>query len=401
MFFDETLCDFDQKTSRLFFQSPWDQDTTFCLTPWEDGCRLLVRERENWRDTPNDLDFPLFDEHVLLCPAHPVSLFAQGLPKDELSALARYEVDQLAMLRVCAATPRGGQLLHCASNVLWFAAPEILRVSAGDVAIIHQVLGNPLKKLLREILCVPDMVALKILLRTDPPRLVDDARKRLLRVLSNKEQCDIVRHKHAINWSLLCLMEKFFTLSQLVPVRRILLQSDGYTQLADELSDLCAISEDCLRMGRVLGIADAQRCLARCRSVKEVYTLHDNWTTRMHEQTIREKIEYMSQPFPEPPLQGTKDIHPICNGWQLYLEGKTMHNCIVSYLPEVHKGHVYMYRMMHPQRASIEVRRTPTGQWALAQIKGYCNSSVQAESRIAAQQWLQGCNGQDIMGRIH
>ena len=159
MFFDETLCDFDQKTGRLFFQSPWDADTTFCLTPWTDGCRLLVREGKSWQDAQDSMDFPLLTEHVLLCHAHPISLFAQNLPNDTLSALTRYEVDQLAMLRVCAATPRGVQLLHCAPNVLWFAAPGIVRASAGDAATIHQILGKPLKN------CCEKCLACRIWLR--------------------------------------------------------------------------------------------------------------------------------------------------------------------------------------------------------------------------------------------
>jgi hypothetical protein len=150
---DDMRCHLDHRTGVLYFHLCYFA-TAFFLTPWEDGCRfathdlddeeefpLIIQKQEGWK-YGDSVHLSLFSEHLLRCyPEHPVSIFARSIPEEVLTGLLRCDEYQLPMLQICAATPRGAQLLHCAPDVFSFSAPAVLELSHGHPEIIHQILG--------------------------------------------------------------------------------------------------------------------------------------------------------------------------------------------------------------------------------------------------------------------
>jgi len=69
-------------------------------------------------------------------------------------------------------------------------------------------------------------------------------------------------------------------------------------------------------------------------------------------------IDYGTYSFPPPPLPGDADIVPITTIKDLQDEGAIMHNCVGSYTEKVQTGECFIYRVIRPQRATLEISDT-------------------------------------------
>lgn len=62
---------------------------------------------------------------------------------------------------------------------------------------------------------------------------------------------------------------------------------------------------------------------------------------------------------------------------------------MASYAYDVAEGRSYIYRVLEPERATIELRPLPTG-WTVAQLYGPDNARVAPKTRKAVTTWLKG-----------
>lgn len=80
--------------------------------------------------------------------------------------------------------------------------------------------------------------------------------------------------------------------------------------------------------------------------------------------------------FPEPPLEGIEssklEIEPLTSVRAVFQEGKEMGNCIMTYSRSILTGNHYAYRMLHPSRATILLRKNPED-WYPTEIRTYEN----------------------------
>ena len=130
---------------------------------------------------------------------------------------------------------------------------------------------------------------------------------------------------------------------------------------------------DVLGMFRHLGRTGCPRF----RSVAEIQSLHDE----LVEASLRRPFwtSPTSDPFPPPPVPGSKDIVPLTDARALYEEGKEQHNCVASYADRVVRGEVYIYRVLHPERATLSIRRSGR-RWVLDHLKVACNRKPQYDT---------------------
>lgn len=142
---------------------------------------------------------------------------------------------------------------------------------------------------------------------------------------------------------------------------------------------------DILRMGGVLS-----RKISRLRSVAQVNQLHDELAFDLN---LRDTIN--GGALPPPPFPGVDGkIEPLETCRELMIEGREQHHCVASYADEVRCGHVYIYRMLKPERATLAIisRR---GSWWLDDIRGCCNANVQPESLNTVMEWLRSHQSTD------
>jgi hypothetical protein len=167
--------------------------------------------------------------------------------------------------------------------------------------------------------------------------------------------------------------------------------------------DALQTCRDCIRIGECMG-QDVLRRTAECRTVSGLERLHNRLVEEMHQVTERElerkNQEMWSIPFPEPPFSGNGNISPVTTAIELYREGKAMHHCVATYCDTVFRGESFFYRIISPERATMEIVRCGKD-WQVGRIKLICNADPSEKTWTAAKRWLEERKreGKDNVGK--
>ncbi|MDA8655975.1 PcfJ domain-containing protein [Luminiphilus sp.] len=141
----------------------------------------------------------------------------------------------------------------------------------------------------------------------------------------------------------------------------------------------------------ILRMTDDITELQQCATIKALNRLHDRLVVELNQWRRRELIrnEY-GQPvsLPQPPLPATVNIIPITSQAELIEEGREMHHCIASHLKSVVEGKFAVYRMIAPERLTIEVLVIGEGQLGLREVRGKCNRLPSAASSAIIEAWF-------------
>lgn len=93
-------------------------------------------------------------------------------------------------------------------------------------------------------------------------------------------------------------------------------------------------------------------------------------------------------PFPPVPLPGIDDIEPIDSAAALVEEARSMKHCVLSYAERVAAGDRYLYRVMHPERATVLIGYRGTT-WHLDEVAGFDNQPVSSATEEQVDSWLR------------
>jgi hypothetical protein len=116
---------------------------------------------------------------------------------------------------------------------------------------------------------------------------------------------------------------------------------------------------------------------------------------RRMEEVSKERIRYE---FPPPPIPETDLIEAIRSDDALNQEGIDMEHCIASYALKIATGSYYAYRMHCPVRATIGIRIDLEGTASIDQIRSECDAECNADTYMAAYQWLNSAARQNPAG---
>ena len=145
------------------------------------------------------------------------------------------------------------------------------------------------------------------------------------------------------------------------------------------------IFSDVLRMLENISV------LQQCKTVVALERLHDRLVVELNEsrgkQLIRDELG-QPLPIPTPPLSATETIHPIRSQAELVEEGREMHHCIASHLKSVVEGKFAVYRMMEPERLTIELLVMDGPQCFIREVRGKHNRDPMDTSMALIKGWL-------------
>ena len=116
----------------------------------------------------------------------------------------------------------------------------------------------------------------------------------------------------------------------------------------------------------------------------QVLDLHNDLVGRM------QAIELADLPIPPPPISGNEFIQPIQTPQELAEEGRQMGHCVASYLRDIHRGRVAVYRVLAPERATLSLRviGRETLHWAIDQLFLARNQEPSAATHQAVRSWF-------------
>lgn len=121
-------------------------------------------------------------------------------------------------------------------------------------------------------------------------------------------------------------------------------------------------------------------------SLKRLEEFHDE----ISESFVRisgKKLRYCK--VPKPPVPGTETIVPLNTPLRIQKEGTEQHNCVASYAPRIERGGVYVYKVLAPERATLEIVRDAGGTWRMGQLRADRNRPVSAETERTVEAWLE------------
>lgn len=98
---------------------------------------------------------------------------------------------------------------------------------------------------------------------------------------------------------------------------------------------------------------------------------------------------YAEEVFNPAPVPGNKAIIPLATGREILDEAAAMWHCVASYIPRILEGKSYIYRVLEPERATLEIILCSDNSWEINQISGVSNRAVGPVTRKLIEVWLR------------
>jgi hypothetical protein len=341
--------------------------------------------------TTGQMAFDLWDGSVSKKPAAPkpaplgeqrkraFNSFRFSLPKEVATAMEGFRSHQWPLL-VLLANDKESLDLSKANPVLAYAVADWY----ADYPRSRLGFGRMPQRDLLKLLKLPDTAALVKLFRKIPPESID--RRLWTLLLSVLRQPDgasskLLAHVPSIN---LGVMELILT----APIRGALTPALLEEVAADPREKyrgaVAAMIRETVAMKDEL--AD-ERPLTGLASVARLHELHAKVSADFRK---LETLRTSHGPLPLPPLPGIKDrIIPLRSQVDLVAEGREQKNCVASYTGSVVAGGCFIYRVLHPSRATLCIRRHTDGNWGVSELEASCNRPVDQATRDFVHQWLE------------
>jgi hypothetical protein len=382
---------YDAEAKHLYF-TLHESGLSLRLGSWSEGCRLEVFKNDAWSapdEALTDLDLPELSSLLGNGDSGPVAGYMRELPPEVVQGLAPFRYGWLAMLQVCAASPRGGQLLRAAPLLFWLAAPALWRQSGGRAEALETLLGLKQRDLLALSCGRGSKALIRLLARIPPPASIHPYQHRALTaILAREEASSLLLRKQNVDWGLIALVRYHFERISNTMFRSIIMREPDSRAMAKAIDELDTIVRDTTNLGRQLGIADAPGLVAARADWRGLQGLHDAWTERLNSMGVDALVRKYGEKFPPPPLPGAEDIQPVDSVRELMLEGQIMHHCVGGYIEDVCSGRRYIYRVTAPERATLEIQKNKAGVWGLGQVKTRCNGTPGNEVTRRVWEWF-------------
>ncbi len=124
-------------------------------------------------------------------------------------------------------------------------------------------------------------------------------------------------------------------------------------------------------------------------SVKALERIHDDILHRLGPAALMMEWERECT-FPRPPYAGTEHIVPITSPESLFREGLEMRHCAAIYAASVSLHESYLYQVLQPVRATLQIKRNADGVWTFYQMQGKCNQAITQQIIADTLEWLWG-----------
>ena len=366
------------------------------VAPYRRAKKTTSKKAEKTSSLPepaNQLGFDLFEQLPVSrkpqVPAPPsmaeqrkraFDSFRFSLPKDVARALEGFRGRQWPLLTLLAFDLR---VLDLATTnpVLAFAVAEWFTDQSKK--IIGNLLGQMKQRELLKLLRFPDSAAMVKLFRKIPPESIDPRLwKELLLALRQPDGVTSkwLAHVPKINLGVIELILNPQTRMVLSPT---LLEEVASNPREKYRAETAALLCDTLAMKSEI---EDDRPIPSVPSVLKLKEIHESVSMEFQKlESLRNSLAAL----PCPPLPGIKNkIVPIITKRELLAEGRIQHNCIASYAKRVIAGECYIYRVLHPSRATLSVSRQFDGSWKISELKASCNRPVDVATRAFVNEWL-------------
>jgi hypothetical protein len=357
------------------------------ISSWD--CGLEVQpwygQEENYEYESFDPNLDIFNQSCYTKNSQ-INKWLQTIPQDLTNLVQDLEINQLTILRLIKSNPYCEELMRNSPTLLLlfshYLLVQELTISEGaqflnnsKIIILESITGRTCTK-----------ADIKFINKFSSNSFGIEEIEVLYRAVQNQQIVSRFFHIPTTNKAALmvALEQPVFLGSKLF---------NKLTENPEQVFTVARLWSDTQRMGRQLGLPDYQNVLRLCKTVEHLQRLHDRWSQRLHlpenlNPILRAVMAYGTQDFPTPPFQGNKNILPIKNVMGLFEEGQEMHHCIGSYAEKVFEGESYVYKVVEPERATLEII-CRNKKWTIRGFKLAHNQRPSDDSRKYIQEWFE------------
>jgi hypothetical protein len=379
------------------------------LSPWPDPRAWFKRRSHGWKATrkwadevftnrvltsPLLVDEPLQQQLLLdglpLVPADANEMmlraearnckaaqaYRDGIPAEILEELNRYTVRKWYLFNTMARCPgaldlsRSNPALYFALACNWvFHKPAVRQPIRAARSLMYKK-----QKVILEWLGFPATETTRRILAKIAPEALTVERLLYLRLaLANEGVVKVLSHLERINGAVLSLV----THNKLKPYTtpRFLEDVSRDTSRHGQSATVLDLMRDTLKMAEEIQWKDCPRVFCSLQRLQDV---HDQLIRRLNRMNVDERCKrvasYVTR-FPSPPFIGTAHIRPLETPRALIEEGVAMRHCVGSYTNAMNEGSVYIYQVLDPIRATLEIIESE-GSWYPGQLYQMGNKSV-------------------------
>lgn len=363
-------------------------ELAYCIkiSPWSQGLQLKLLQGNDWADSYHEPNIPLLTCATIEDPNPIIAGFMRDMPSEVKTKLERYRYLQFSLLRLIASSQAAFEIFADNPNLLWLFAYyyRYENIFAEDVLL---QLNLKRKDILGKIELPGSKSSFKLLAKID---ILHGSLEELLYIiwtLRSHETLGRLAHFPRIPIGILKVIKIIPNIVDSSLFSQYTKTDSNKNKLPMNENDAKQLGrtwDDIKRLSYALGYGDATPVLTKIQTIDEIWRLHDRWTERYNELQEQAFVEVQ---FSEPPIPGNNWIVPIINSKQLLLEGKLMSHCVGTYAEEVLAGHSYIYQVLKPERATLELG-LDTDEIYIRQCKLYKNATPSQETILAIKSWI-------------
>jgi len=386
----------DEKYTHLFpngeLEIDYSPDLEYKLrvTPWADGMIWSVFKQGTWTSSKIDPNIPLLTAGSGDFVNPVIKKFLESVPEDIRLKLEPYRHLQSGLLILCAQFKEARDLAESNPNLLWLVA-EHVKNRMDEQEYIKPLLAKKQKEILAKLYSRGTKSTVNILryIRIEAGDYFE-----LVLIdwfVARPEICQALRHFKKIGTSLLSVISSFPNIKEMSILQEYM-KDDDHAELPSsegEARIFARLWRDTHRLGTQLNIKSLDYVLKNIKNFKQLAKLHDEWITLFN---AKMEEQHQSEIFPAPPLAGNENIIPILNSYDLFLEGKLMHHCVGSYSDEVLTGQSYIYKILKPERATLEIGLDAEKPY-IAQLVLAANQQPHSDTFLEIEHWLLSRKG--------
>ncbi|NEX23024.1 hypothetical protein G3480_22445 [Thiorhodococcus mannitoliphagus] len=372
----------------LILDLPYPAEGRLRYGPWAAGLPVARWDSGGWCPESLDPGIPLLQAAQQARGEEPLSAFVAPIPLSVRLRAERYWTCQTHLLQWIATRRAAADLFAQSPTLLWLLLVTAHRAGWSET-IVDQLLARRRSSILEELTGTGAEAAVKFIDRIELLHgdhveyalilnFLDRHREPLWREFNQWPRIPVHVLAIRLDYPALAGMRVLKTLGN----HRYQRLTDATAAVAQKQS----LWRDTRNLGALLHIADVDQVLAQCASFEALERLHDRWMQRVNRQPTLARRRGLA--FPPPPLPGTPVIQPILNADDLAKEGRDMRHCVASYAGRVRNRRCYIYRLLEPERATIEIvlgGAEPT----IGQFKLAGNREPSPASREVVAVWLK------------
>jgi hypothetical protein len=348
------------------------------IEAWRNGLNVWILTHESKQKLQKDLQLQLLNFGSVVDNSPDYHAFINTIPENIREAVKPFQINQLSMLQWIAKDSRAEDLVIHNPLLLWLIVgndqyqPQSKNILAHKQ---HEILGHldypPKKTSIRWLKSLQqdtwDIYTLQNIVSCLGAAQVIE---RLRKLPNSTPEIGAVLASYPE------------ILDTRIPENMDHLLNNG--QLLKKFHNTRMYFRDILRISQLLDIQDIHTRIRQCQSMDAVKILHDQLSRQY---TSRQDLTKRKEIFPDGPLKEDESFQQIRSTYDLFEEGRTMHHCVASYASRAKTGFRFFYRILAPERLTLEIKANETSIVVL-QCSGVCNESPHKDSIKFIKQWL-------------